>query len=183
MLFASVAPANAKVRLFILSGQSNMARFQPDVSFTPALKKAFPADELIVVKSAQGGQPIRNWYQGPKMSGGLYDGLMAKVKQATQGKTIDTITFVWMQGESDAQRDSGAAYEENLRGLVKMLRDDLKRPDMRVVIGRAERVPEWEGWLGHGSGRTGEGCRIRSVGWLGRHRQYQRRQSCASITP
>ena len=35
----------AKVRLFILSGQSNMAGLKPETSFTPAIKKAFPKDE------------------------------------------------------------------------------------------------------------------------------------------
>ena len=137
-----------KVRLFILSGQSNMARLDPDVSFTPALKKAFPQDDVIVVKSAQGGQSIQRWYKGWKApanvkvkpakgeAGDLYDLLMGKVKAATQGKTMDTVAFVWMQGESDAQRGLAGVYEESLRGLIKQLRDDLKRPDMVVVIGR-----------------------------------------------
>jgi hypothetical protein len=53
----------AKVRLFILSGQSNMVGLQPQVSFTPALEKAFPGDEIIVVKDAAGGQPILRWYK------------------------------------------------------------------------------------------------------------------------
>lgn len=53
----------AKVRLFILSGQSNMAGLNPDLSFTPAVKQAFPQDEVIVVKHAQGGQPIVRWYK------------------------------------------------------------------------------------------------------------------------
>ena len=137
---------DGKTRLFILSGQSNMARFDPSISFTPALKKEYPADDLIVVKSAQGGQPIRRWYKGWKAPtgvdvksgpiGDLYDLMMVKVREATKGKTIDTVTFVWMQGESDAQRGTAEVYEESLRGLVKQLRDDLKRPDLTVVIGR-----------------------------------------------
>jgi hypothetical protein len=139
---------DGKVRLFILSGQSNMARLDPDVSFTPTLKKAFPKDEVIVVKSAQGGQPIRRWckdYKAPPgvkfkptkgEPGDLYDVLMGKVKTATQGKRIDTIVFVWMQGEADAKRGLASVYETSLRSLIKQLRDDLKRPDMGVVIGR-----------------------------------------------
>ena len=62
------------VRLFILSGQSNMAGLNPDVSFTPAVKAAIPADEVIVVKSAQGGQPIRRWYKDWKAPEGAPSG-------------------------------------------------------------------------------------------------------------
>lgn len=150
--FASLATLDAgdakKVRLFILSGQSNMARLDPAASFTPALRKAYPADEIIVVKSAQGGQPIRRWNKdakapadakkakGETAPGDLYDVLMQKVKAAIQGKTVDTIAFVWMQGEADAQRGPTGTYEACLRGLIKQVRDDLKRPDVVVVIGR-----------------------------------------------
>lgn len=59
---AADAPAK-KVRLFILSGQSNMVNMDSDASFTPAVKKAFPDDECVVVKSAFSGKPIRMWYK------------------------------------------------------------------------------------------------------------------------
>ena len=49
--------------LFILSGQSNMAGLRPEESFTPAVEAAFGKDHVIVVKDAQGGQPIRRWYK------------------------------------------------------------------------------------------------------------------------
>jgi hypothetical protein len=144
------AAAPAKTRLFILSGQSNMAGLNPDVSFTPALKQAFADDEVIVVKSAQGGQPIRPWYKAwtapqnakvppsktTQQPGDLYDALMARVKPAIEGKAVDTIAFVWMQGERDAKEGLSAVYADALRGLIKQLRDDLKRPDVAFVIGR-----------------------------------------------
>ena len=44
--------------LFILSGQSNMARFKPSLWFTPALSKALGEDRVIVSFYAKGGQPI-----------------------------------------------------------------------------------------------------------------------------
>ena len=146
----TVAAAPATVRLFILSGQSNMVGLNPDTTFTPAVKKAFSNDEVIVVKSALGGQPIRRWYKAwkkpaeatlppkaaPTRPGDLYDVLMAKVKSATQDKKVGTIAFVWMQGERDAKEGLSAAYAESLAGLVRQLRDDLKRPDTVVVIGR-----------------------------------------------
>jgi hypothetical protein len=136
-----------KTRLFILSGQSNMAGLNPDVSFTPAIKAAYPGDEIVVVKSAQGGQPIRRWHrawkapEGSKIkatgtNGDLYDRLMEQVKKASAGKKFDTVSFVWMQGERDAKEDLAAVYLDSLRGLVAQLHADLGRKDITVVIGR-----------------------------------------------
>lgn len=137
----------AKVRLFILSGQSNMAGLDPNVSFTPALKQAHAKDEVIVVKHAIGAQPILRWYKAVKLPqriklsenqkpGDIYDELMAQVAKAVGSKKADTITFVWMQGERDAAPGWWSVYADNLRGLLKQLRDDLERPDVTVVIGR-----------------------------------------------
>jgi hypothetical protein len=145
----SSAAGPGKIRLFILSGQSNMGGLKPDVSFIPALKKAFPNDEVIVVRKAAGGLPIHRWYkawrwpQGAAPAtaaegkpGNVYDGLMKSVRPAIEGKKIDSVAFVWMQGERDAKESLSAVYAESLRGLIQQLRDDLKRPDMVVVIGR-----------------------------------------------
>jgi hypothetical protein len=137
-----------KTRLFILSGQSNMKHLDPEVSFTPRIKAAFPNDEILVVKVAQSGQPIRRWYRDwvpatgelPKgtIVGDIYATLMKKVDETLQGKpTLDTVTFVWMQGEADtATDDMSKVYEDSLRGLISQLRTDLNRPDTTVVIGR-----------------------------------------------
>ena len=143
-LTAASDAADGKLRLFILSGQSNMAGLPPEVSFTPTVKKAFPEDEVIVVKDARGGQPIRQWYkkwkpaQGPSPAtlGALYDRLMNKVNAAIRGKRPDTISFVWMQGERDAKERHSTVYAESMKGLIEQLRADLKRDDVTVVIGR-----------------------------------------------
>lgn len=132
------------VHLFILSGQSNMAGLDPNLSFTPAVQEALGKDSVIVVKDAQGGQPIRRWYkkwkpkdgQMPENNGDLYDRLMTKVNAAIEGKTLKTVTFVWMQGENDARTAQGEVYAEALAGLVKQLGDDMKRDDINFVIGR-----------------------------------------------
>jgi hypothetical protein len=90
LVLATLLPAAAadKVHLFILSGQSNMAGLNPDISFTPTLKKEFSKDTVIVIKDAVGGQPIRRWYKQwkpacgevAKGNGDLYDRLMGKVR-------------------------------------------------------------------------------------------------------
>ena len=47
-----------------------------------------------------------------------------------------SVTFCWMQGESDTQGGVSVAYKDSLKLLISNLRRDLKRPDMNVIIGR-----------------------------------------------
>ena len=130
--------------LFILSGQSNMAGMNPNESFTPTVTAEFGKEHVIVVKTAQGGQAIRKWYKKwtdsngkkPSSTGELYDRLMQQVNPAIKGKTIKTVTFVWMQGERDAREEHGKVYEASLKGLLDQLSGDLQRKDINFVIGR-----------------------------------------------
>lgn len=136
----SVFSLKADTHLFILSGQSNMERLKPETAFTPAVEKAFGKENVVVIKEATGGQPISRWYQGSKAgdgkTGDFYKSILTKVEAATAGKTIKSITFVWMQGERDAQTGQEATYADNLTGLITKLRTDLKHQNMNVVIGR-----------------------------------------------
>lgn len=143
--FSSAADNNNSVcHLFILSGQSNMAGLRPEESFTPDVEEAFGKDHVLVVKDALGGQPIRRWYTDwkaadgsrPESTGDLYQRLMEKVQVVTVGKEIQTVTFIWMQGERDAKEEHGVVYKASLEGLLKQLSGDLKRDDINVVIGR-----------------------------------------------
>lgn len=117
-----------------------MARLDPSVSFTPYITKAFAKDEVIVVKDAQGGKPIRMWYKKwepkDKTVGTLYDRLLTAVKKEVKGKKFNTVTFVWMQGERDAKEQLADKYAEALKGIVKQLETDLGVKDINVVIGR-----------------------------------------------
>ena len=143
--------------LFILSGQSNMAGLDPAISFTPTVQEAFGKENVIVVKSAQGGQPIRRWYKKwkpgkndkPEQIGDLYDVLMKKVVEATKDQKIATVTFVWMQGERDAKESDGEIYASAMRGLIDQLAGDVGK-DVNFVIGRLsdfdmanKRYPHW----------------------------------------
>ena len=144
--------------LFILSGQSNMASLNPNESFIPAIEQAFGKDQVIVVKSAFGGQPIRRWYREwspwegsePQAQPDLYDTLMTKIQAAMPAQPISTVTFIWMQGERDAREGHGNVYAQSLSGLYRQLSQDLERDDMNFVIGRLsdfdlanERYPDW----------------------------------------
>lgn len=131
--------------LFILSGQSNMVGMNPDLSFTPALTMAFSKDEVLVVKDAHGGQSIRSWGKSnhefpppttgrvPKVRGELYGRLIEKVKAAVAGQSLKTVTFVWMQGESDL---NNTAYDAYLKELLGQLEADLAFKKINLVIGR-----------------------------------------------
>jgi len=144
--------------LFILSGQSNMARFDPNPTFIPAVEAAFGKENVIVVKDAHAGQPIRRWYKkwddagepAKTPPGDLYDPLIAKVRQAIKGEKIQTVTFLWMQGESDAVQGKAAKYEESLNGVIAQLETDLDWKEMHLVIGRLsdhagkKPIPDWQ---------------------------------------
>ena len=144
--------------LFILSGQSNMAGLRPQESFTPTIEAEFGKENVIVVKDALGGQPIRRWFNNWKPLEGdelkaqpdLYDTLMTKVYAAIENERIATVTFIWMQGERDAREKLGEVYEKSLIGLYKQLSNDLERKDINFIIGRLsdfdmlnEKYPHW----------------------------------------
>lgn len=155
---AAALQAEEGKHLFILSGQSNMAGLNPNLSFTPAVEKAFGKENVIVVKDAQGGQPIRRWYKQwkpatgdqPKATGDLYDKLMKKVKPAAKDQTLKSVTFVWMQGERDAKEKHGEVYAASMKGLIDQLKTDMGLKELRFVIGRLsdfdmanKRYPHW----------------------------------------
>ena len=154
MALATLAPtlfangAENGHHLFILSGQSNMVGLDASISFTPALTKEFGEDSVIVVKYAKGGESIQRWYKKwqparkPRNpgdlppNGDLYDELMARVNEAIERKEIETVTFVWMQGERDGNVKRGDEYEASLKGLIEQIRTDMGRSDVNFVIGR-----------------------------------------------
>lgn len=143
----SAEKPKSQTHLFILSGQSNMASLDPKPSFIPAVEKEYGKDNTIVVKFAKGGQPIRRWYKdfkypdnreikNKKQIGDLYDVLMKKIKAAIKGKKYDTATFVWMQGERDAKEELADVYADSFKGILKQLKEDLKKESIYFVIGR-----------------------------------------------
>jgi len=136
--------ADPGVHLFLLSGQSNMARLDPKRVFTPGVEKQFGAENVVVVKNAQGGQPIRRWDKGwvtvegqkSQKIGDLYDALMSDVTSAMKGKTIKSVTFIWMQGERDARGGFSQHYADSFTRVMDQLRSDLEWPDINFIIRR-----------------------------------------------
>ena len=147
-LLLALSPAHSAddgKHLFILSGQSNMAGMKPELSFTPTVTKAFGKDNIIVTKSAYSGASIRSWAKSnhefppptrgrvPKVRGHFYDTLIKGVKAAIKGQSVKTVTFVWMQGESDL---NNTAYDIYLKELIWQIQTDIDFKDINVVIGR-----------------------------------------------
>ncbi|MCF7847933.1 MAG: sialate O-acetylesterase [Kiritimatiellales bacterium] len=147
-----------KLHLFILAGQSNMKHMLPFDTFTPAVTEAFRGDDIVVVRNAVGGCPIRRWYKDWKpategfeyndsRTGHMYEGMQRKIAEALGDRKPDTVTLVWMQGERDAADGQHGVYAESLKGLIRQLSTDLNRHDINFVIGRLSdtRVGE-PGW-------------------------------------
>jgi Carbohydrate esterase, sialic acid-specific acetylesterase len=140
--------------LFILSGQSNMANMDPKISFIPAVEAAFGKDNVTVVKSAEGGVAMRYWDKDyklpedraekmgrnksgtPKEFGANYDLLIKAITKATAGKSYDTVTLVWMQGETDAGQRLTELYLDSFQRFLTRLKSDLKIDSIHIVIGR-----------------------------------------------
>ena len=128
--------------LFILSGQSNMARFKPKSWFTPGISEALGAENVIVSFHAQGGQPISKWYKQWKSSKGetdpeagkIYNALMETTQAAIQGNKIQTVTH--MDAEADSKAGNSDVHLARLNGLKKQLEQDVDRTDINFIIGR-----------------------------------------------
>ena len=134
--------------LFILSGQSNMTGALK-AAFTAHVEEQYGKENSVVVMRMKSGRGIRFWvadYDQPadrglnekKMtSNGMeYKPLLETALAAVKAQSFDTVGFIWMQGESDANNRLSEVYEESFLKLVGQLRKDLKRVDLYYVIGR-----------------------------------------------
>ena len=154
------AAADRPVHLFILSGQSNMARLDPETCFLPEARALLRDATVVHIKVAVGGAPIRFWLpewdaiaeaagvsQRNEKGPILYERILAEVANLQrQHGSFASITFCWSQGGRDAKTGLEAAYEAALTRLIANLRRDLKRPDMNVVISRSSDHDPGEPW-------------------------------------
>jgi hypothetical protein len=124
-----------------------MRGLKPDQSFIPAVQKAFGENQCIVVHSGWSGARIQQWHKewkdstgampkNPALTGELYDKMMIKVNAAIKGKKPDSVTFVWMQGESDAKPLLSEVYKASFLGVLGQLEKDLNVADINYVVGR-----------------------------------------------
>ena len=120
--------------------------FGPEIGFAHALAQAWPGRRIGIVKQARGGTGIMAWapqwnaadaeLTGDARKGPLYQELLAKVRQALDGRDARLRGFLWLQGAKD-MRDQRTAdrYAENLENLIAALRRDLDTPNLPVLVG------------------------------------------------
>jgi hypothetical protein len=140
--------ARARRHMFILCGQSNMTGGL-EKGFAGAVHTALGEDQVTIVRSMRSGRGIRFWvddYALPAShklhvalqagNGEEYPRLLQAVNDAGDRGDVETVTLIWMQGESDASRHLGVAYEHSFNSLRSRLEKDLSIGRMHFVIGR-----------------------------------------------
>lgn len=125
------------VNLYILSGQSNMARF-PAKLFKREIHRELGTNHTIFVKHAKGGQPIARWDE--TLNGDIYTAMMSRVNKAIEGKNITSVTLIWHHGEADAMLNRSDTYLQSFDNLLFQLERDLGRNDIKLVVAR---INDW----------------------------------------
>lgn len=113
--------------------------FGPELSFGHAISKAFPNDDIRLVKYAANGTALYNDWAPTK--GAQYVSFMGTVMNALGDLRSNNIEFeiagmLWLQGESDAQEKKGEDYKKNLLAFIKRMRTEFDKSKMPFVIAR-----------------------------------------------
>ena len=115
------------------------ARFGPEVSFGHAMAKAFPDDDIRLVKHAVSGTSLyKDW---APTNGPQYRAFMATANDAladldTSNVAYSVVGMLWLQGESDAKDRQGESYERNLTTFIAHIRTIFNAPEMPFIIAR-----------------------------------------------
>lgn len=130
-------------------------RFGVELSFARKMKSLYPDEKIAIIKYSLGGTSIDTaatsagtWDVDYEGTNGInqYDHFLTTLKNAFDKQDIDNdgtedylvpAGIVWMQGESDAQKeDIAMRYYENLKKLMNLIRAALRSDDLPVVIGK-----------------------------------------------
>lgn len=120
---------------------ANKGRFGPELAFGRAMRKAYPADEIYLIKTAAGGTSMHQHWHVEDGGGSMLKRFRSRVRAALgnldENKVEYTIAgMLWMQGESDAAQGKGAEYEASLRTFIKTLRREFQVGEMPFILGR-----------------------------------------------
>ncbi len=113
--------------------------FGPEVSFGHAMAKAFPDDDIRLVKYAASGTALYNDWA--PTNGPEYRAFMATAKDALADLDASKVEYsvagmLWLQGESDAEEKQGESYEKNLTAFIAHIRSIFNTPEMPFIIAR-----------------------------------------------
>jgi hypothetical protein len=128
--------------------QPGPGQFGPEIGFGHAMAKAYPNQNILLIKVSEGGTNLKSDWN-PDNPKGLYQRLMTVGKETcdllTQaGATYDIAGMAWHQGESDAKE--GEQYAELLAGFIGRLRADLKLPELPFAVGQiCDTNPQYQG--------------------------------------
>ena len=120
--------------------------FGPEVGISRALHIKFPDQDFIIIKFAIGGSSITDWAPNnnytwveasrKRQFNGLYNELLSKVKNITDGYHTELIAFLWMQGEEDSSYIGlGKDYKRNFMNLINSLRQDFNNNKLPIIYG------------------------------------------------
>ena len=112
-------------------------------SFAMALVDANPHISIGLIPAACGGSPIEVWQPGKiwrQTKSAPYDDAVARARQAMKQGILKGI--LWHQGESDATVARAPLYGKALTNLIQRFRQDLKSPELPVVIGQLGQFKE-----------------------------------------
>ena len=117
---------------------------QPEGGFGPemGLARELRAREkrpLAVVKAAFSGTGLRGDWNPTGEGGECYRALVAETRAAlasalARGVSLRLRALIWVQGESDANAQDAAVYEQALGGMIAALRCDLAAPDLPALL-------------------------------------------------
>jgi len=123
------------------TGYGGSSHIGPELGFGFVIGDYFE-EPLLLIKTAWGGKSLFVDFRPPSSGGQVgpcYTKMVEEVRAALADlgdQKYELAGFVWQQGWND-MCTAGAIpeYAENLGNLVKDLREELKAPDMPVVVG------------------------------------------------
>ena len=110
--------------------------FGPELGMAEKLNALYPDEQFFIIKCAWSGTNLQTQWTPPSSdgkTGPLYKEFVAYVEASleylvSKNYDVSIAGMCWMQGESDAASlESAAEYEENLRNLIKDLRQRFSR--------------------------------------------------------
>lgn len=120
--------------------------FGPELGFGRELETLYPDDQILLVKYAVGGTTLYDDWTTPTGEypdgGPMWNQLLQTIDDVflelgTNNYTYSIEAFVWMQGESDADRNyQGNAYNSKLTNFIAGVRTELGEPELPFILGR-----------------------------------------------